>query len=37
MVVTGVQLQASGKTDTSNPFTPSFTRGGGAAGGGRPR
>jgi HlyD family secretion protein len=37
MVVTGVQQQASAKTDTSNPFTPSFPRGGGTAGGGRPR
>jgi len=37
MVVTGVQQQASAKTDTSNPFTPSFSRGGGTAGGGRPR
>jgi HlyD family secretion protein len=36
-VVTGVQLQASAKPDTSNPFTPSFSRGGGSAGGGRPR
>ena len=36
-VVTGVQLQASAKTDTSNPFTPSFPRGGGSVGGGRPR
>lgn len=37
MVVTGVQQQASAKTDTSNPFAPSFSRGGGTAGGGRPR
>ena len=37
MVVTGAQQQTSAKTDTSNPFTPTFTRGGGAAGGGRPR
>jgi HlyD family secretion protein len=36
-VVTGVQLQASARPDTSNPFTPSFPRGGGSAGGGRPR
>jgi HlyD family secretion protein len=36
-IVTGVQLQASAKPDTSNPFTPSFTRGGGSAGAGRPR
>jgi hypothetical protein len=36
-VVTGVQQQASAKTDTNNPFTPSFSRGGGSAGGGRPR
>ena len=35
MVATGVQPQTSAKTGTSNPFTPSFTRGGGtpAAGG----
>ena len=37
MVATGVQPQTSAKTGTSNPFTPSFTRGGGTAGGGRPR
>jgi HlyD family secretion protein len=37
MVVTGVQQQNGAKTDTSNPFTPTFPRGGGAAGGGRPR
>jgi len=37
MVVTGVQQQAGAKTDTSNPFAPSFSRGGGTAGGGRPR
>jgi HlyD family secretion protein len=37
MVVTGVQQQAGAKADTSNPFAPSFSRGGGAAGGGRPR
>jgi HlyD family secretion protein len=37
LVVTGVQQQAGAKTDTSNPFAPSFSRGGGAAGGGRPR
>ena len=37
VVVTGVQQQASAKTDTSNPFTPSFSRGGGTAGGGRSR
>jgi HlyD family secretion protein len=37
MVVVGVQPQASAKTGTSNPFTPTFTRGGGTAGGGRPR
>jgi HlyD family secretion protein len=36
-IVTGVQLQASAKPDTSTPFTPSFTRGGGTAGAGRPR
>lgn len=35
-IVTGVQLQASTKPDTSNPFTPSFSRGS-SAGGGRPR
>jgi hypothetical protein len=32
-----MQPQTSAKTDTSNPFAPSFSRGGGAAGGGRPR
>jgi HlyD family secretion protein len=38
MVVTGgMQQQAGAKADTSNPFAPSFSRGGGAAGGGRPR
>jgi HlyD family secretion protein len=37
MVVTGAQQQTSAKTDTSNPFTPTFPRGGGSAGGGRPR
>jgi HlyD family secretion protein len=37
MVVTGVQPQAGAKTDTSNPFTPSFSRGGRTAGAGRPR
>jgi len=36
-VVTGVQLQASAKAGTSNPFTPSFSRGGSTAGAGRPR
>jgi HlyD family secretion protein len=36
-VVIGLQTQANSKQDTSNPFTPSFSRGGGAAGGGRPR
>jgi HlyD family secretion protein len=36
-VVTGLQPQSSAKAETSNPFTPSFTRGGGSAGGGRPR
>ena len=36
-VVVGVQQPAVAKTDTSNPFAPSFTRGGGSAGGGRPR
>jgi len=35
-VVTGVQLQAGAKADTSNPFTPSFSRGN-SAGAGRPR
>jgi HlyD family secretion protein len=36
-VVTGVQFQAGAKPDTSNPFTPSFSRGGSSAGAGRPR
>jgi Asp-tRNA(Asn)/Glu-tRNA(Gln) amidotransferase A subunit family amidase len=36
-VVTGVPLQASARPDTSNPFTPSFSRGGSSAGAGRPR
>jgi HlyD family secretion protein len=36
-VVTGVQPQASAKAGTSNPFTPSFSRGGSTAGAGRPR
>jgi len=36
-VVIGLQAQTSAKQDTSNPFAPSFSRGGGAAGGGRPR
>ncbi|HSO60347.1 MAG TPA: efflux RND transporter periplasmic adaptor subunit [Desulfobacterales bacterium] len=36
-VVIGLQTSASAKPDTSNPFAPSFSRGGGAAGGGRPR
>jgi len=36
-VVTGMQPVASTKTDTSNPFTPTFPRGGSSAGGGRPR
>ena len=36
-VVTGVQLQAGAKAGTSNPFTPSFSRGGSSAGAGRPR
>jgi HlyD family secretion protein len=36
-VVTGLQLQAGGKTTASNPFTPSFSRGGRTAGAGRPR
>jgi HlyD family secretion protein len=36
-VVTGAQLQAGAKTTTSNPFTPSFSRGGRSAGAGRPR
>jgi len=36
-VVTGMQAQTSAKPDTSNPFAPSFTRGAGSAGGGRPR
>jgi hypothetical protein len=37
MVVSGLQPQGGAKTATSNPFTPSFQRGGSAAGGGRPR
>jgi HlyD family secretion protein len=36
-VVTGVQLPAGAKADTSNPFTPSFSRGSSTAGAGRPR
>ncbi len=36
-VVAGVQFQAGAKPDTSNPFTPSFSRGGSSAGAGRPR
>jgi HlyD family secretion protein len=36
-VVTGVQLQAGAQPGTSNPFTPSFSRGGSSAGAGRPR
>jgi HlyD family secretion protein len=36
-IVTGVQLQAGAQTSTSNPFTPSFSRGGSSAGAGRPR
>jgi HlyD family secretion protein len=36
-IVTGVQLQAGTQTSTSNPFTPSFSRGGSSAGAGRPR
>jgi HlyD family secretion protein len=36
-IVTGVQLQAGTQTGTSNPFTPSFSRGGSSAGAGRPR
>jgi HlyD family secretion protein len=36
-VVTGLQPPAGAQAGTSNPFTPSFARGGGAAGGGRPR
>jgi hypothetical protein len=36
-VVTGVPLQAGTQTGTSNPFTPSFSRGGSSAGAGRPR
>ncbi|MCU0604220.1 MAG: efflux RND transporter periplasmic adaptor subunit [Desulfobacterales bacterium] len=36
-IVTGVELQAGARPETSNPFTPSFPRGGGSAGGGRPR
>ncbi len=37
MVVTGLQPPAGAQAGTSNPFAPTFTRGGGAAGGGRPR
>jgi HlyD family secretion protein len=37
MVVTGLQPPAGAQAGTSNPFAPSFSRGGGAAGGGRPR
>jgi HlyD family secretion protein len=37
MVATTLQQLASTTPDTSNPFAPSFRRGGGAAGGGRPR
>jgi HlyD family secretion protein len=36
-VVTGLQQVTSAKSDTSNPFTPSFSRGGSSAGAGRPR
>jgi HlyD family secretion protein len=36
-VVIGLQAPSGAKKDTSNPFAPSFSRGGGAAGGGRPR
>ena len=38
MVVTGRAAAGRRRRPApSNPFTPSFTRGGGAAGGGRPR
>jgi hypothetical protein len=38
-VVTGVQTETGARPETSNPFTPSFQRGGGGgpAGAGRPR
>ena len=36
-VVAGLQIQAGAKSDTSNPFAPSFPRGGGTAGAGRLR
>jgi HlyD family secretion protein len=36
-VVAGIQVQAGGKPETSNPFAPSFPRGGRTAGAGRPR
>ena len=36
-VVTGLQAPTNAKPDTSNPFAPTFTRGAGSAGGGRPR
>jgi HlyD family secretion protein len=37
LVVTGVEPAAGAGSGTSNPFAPSFSRGGGSAGGGRPR
>jgi HlyD family secretion protein len=36
-VVAGLQIQTGAKSDTSNPFAPSFPRGGRTAGAGRPR
>jgi HlyD family secretion protein len=38
-IVTGVQMETGGRPEPSNPFTPSFQRGGGGgpAGAGRPR
>jgi HlyD family secretion protein len=36
-VVAGLQVQTGAIADTSNPFAPSFPRGGGTAGAGRPR
>lgn len=37
LVVVGVEPAAGAGAGTSNPFAPSFSRGGGSAGGGRPR
>ena len=36
-VVIGMQPQASAKSDTSNPFAPSFRRGAASTGSGKPR